>query len=93
MMAPRRSDPQPSRDLTLPLRGVFEADYLVRGKRYLYSINSHGELHGERLVARSASRSKMDDATESLWLELDREDHIMPHDRPPVLRLEPRDGS
>lgn len=71
----------------LAMRDVYEAEYLVRGKRYFYSINSRGELHGERLVAKDAAQWKIERATESLWRELNTEDPIQPHERGPSLRL------
>lgn len=78
----------PSSVSPLELRGVYEAEYKVRGKVYCYSINSRAELHGERLVAADAPRWKVESAIASLWTELNREDPIALHDRPPFLRLE-----
>lgn len=89
MAPPRSSGPSrvvPDDEDRSAQRDVYEADYLVRGKWYAYSVNSRGELHGERLVARDAPRWKKDDAIESLWRELDVEDPIPHHGRPPSLR-------
>lgn len=78
---------RPSQEMYLALRGVHEEPYLKRGCRVFVSVDSRGELVGERLVRKGAAQWRVDDAHEQLMAELNDVDPVMPHDRPPSLRL------
>lgn len=81
-MTPRRR--RPSEEALIVLRDVIEEPYRKRGCRVFISVDSKGEVVGERLVplGRDSKAAEAD-----LWAELDEIDPILPHLSPPVLRL------
>lgn len=88
MAPPRTSGPSTvaADEFPLALRGVYAQPYTIRGRREFVAVAASGEHVASRLVGVHENPAP---AIADLWAELNEADPILPHQRPPSLRLVP----